>query len=459
MANANEQTGEPRVLILNQEFPPLGGPAVQRVTKFVRYLQQAGWSVTVIAGTKSTWHTRRDETLLKDIASGVDVFRLPFRTIEDYAAFGARLVLWVLFPLRLFLSESHMRDRLHWLIRGLLIIVHPEPLMSWWWLATSQAIALQRRQRYDVVLTSGPPHITHMVGYVLQWLFGVKWVADLRDPWVNSKAQMAAYPNPIVKGLHRLWERLVFRAADRLVTVSPTWGRLLGERCGTSAPSEKVQVIYNGYDPHDLPQTLPSVKSRTQWQEYLWIHYNGNTNSVENPYWFFRALAQLASHNAKFSLQIRCTFTGLTSLDVALVEDLGLQDIVVDVHPLSHNKSLRMSAEADVLLLIVNLIDSTVAGQYTGKVYEYVALGKPILALVPIPGDLYDFLKNYEAACVLAYNNITGIAQTIQEYIAKKQRNALHASQAPSWIAEYTRESQTKRLIKILDAMRENTHC
>ena len=101
-----------KVLIINLEFPPVGGPGVQRVLKFVRYLPEEGWAPTVICGDKSTWHNWRDDTLVREVPDDVDVFRLSYSTIDDYSALVSIIGCNLLFPLRLFLAKEKIRGEL-----------------------------------------------------------------------------------------------------------------------------------------------------------------------------------------------------------------------------------------------------------------------------------------------------------------------------------------------------------
>ncbi len=95
-----------KVLIINLEFPPVGGPGVQRVLKFVRYLPEEGWTPTVICGDKSVWHDSRDYTLLREIPRDVDVFRISFSTIKEFSVLVATVACYVLLPLWPFIAKK-----------------------------------------------------------------------------------------------------------------------------------------------------------------------------------------------------------------------------------------------------------------------------------------------------------------------------------------------------------------
>ncbi|MDY6987489.1 MAG: glycosyltransferase [Thermodesulfobacteriota bacterium] len=435
-----------KVLIVNLEFPPIGGPGVQRVLKFVRYLPREDWMPTVICGDKATWHTWRDHSLLEEIPDGVDVFRISFAGIEDCSAFATAMAEAVLCPLRLFFSKEKIREELRDTLHPLLSYAHPQPLVMWVYHAAKRALQCHELKEFDAVLTSGPPHITHMVGLALKGLCQVKWIADFRDPWIDNR--LYADSLGLSQRLDRMWERLVLRKADCIVAVSQNWARLLAKKLSHSDKS-RVHVVYNGYDPDDIPEPEDGEPSSNE----LRIHYNGSIQGPMLPVLFFKALAQLKEQESAVYRDLVCTFTGLP-VDVAkLAASLQLNGIVKDVGRLSHAESVRAVMASDVLLLILNNVDETCEGQITGKVYEYLAAGKHILAIIPSAGDLYALLKNHERCSVVSWDDLEGIVTTLKFLITKKGRGQLGWSSPPNWIDHYTREAQTARLARILQSL------
>lgn len=242
-----------KVLIINLEFPPVGGPAVQRVVKFVRYLPETGWTPSVVCGDKSTWCDRYDYTLTNEVPDDVEVFRLSFRTLTDWSRIASNIVCNILLPLRLFWTMDKIQRNVtqtFLVLSEVFFYLHPEPLLSWIYLATKKAVRLYQKDNFDVVVTSGPPHITHMVGFMLKRFFKAKWVADFRDPWVDCETR--GERRGISRRLDRLWERLVLESADRIISVSPSWSELFASKL-SRAKDKKVRVVHHGYDPRDIP--------------------------------------------------------------------------------------------------------------------------------------------------------------------------------------------------------------
>lgn len=442
-----------KVLIINLEFPPVGGPGVQRVLKFVRYLPEEGWAPTVICGDKSTWHDWRDDTLAKEVPDDVDVFRLSYSTIDDYSALVSIIGCNLLFPLRPFLAKEKIRGELRRTFFSLFRYLHPEPLLSWIYLATKKAMQCHKKNNFDVIVSSGPPHMTHMVGLVLKRLHQVKWIADFRDPWVDSR--LDANRLGISRRLHWFWENLVLKEADAVVAVSPSWAELFSKKLNGRRRS-KVHVVYNGYDLDDIPDDILKPTNIGSGSDALRIHYNGTIQGPMLPCLFFKALAELKKERPDLHRNLSCTFTGLPANVAKLANDLKLNQIVRNVGQLSHRESLQMSLSSDVLLLILNNADKTVNGQITGKVYEYVATGKNILAIIPHDGDLYGFLKDYQQCHIVEWNNLGGIVEVLKLLMQKKRNGQLKSFGPPNWIGQYSRQAQTRRLAGIMENLVHN---
>ncbi len=439
-----------KVLIINLEFPPVGGPGVQRVLKFVRYLPEEGWSPTVICGDRSTWHKWHDSTLLNEIPPSVGVSRVRISTIGDYSTLSSAMVCSMLFPFRRVLIKEKIRQCLKQMFFNIFSYMHPEPLASWVYRATKKAIQRHKNHGFDAVLTSGPPHITHMVGFMLKRHSPVRWAADFRDPWVDNRRQ--ADRLGISRQLDRIWERLVLENADRIICVSPGWAKLLGRKLNAGKEG-RIHVVYNGYDPDDIPDDILQPRSKGFFTDTLHIHYNGTIQGATFPNLFFKALAKLQREELDIPKKLKCTFTGLPTTVASLATSLGLNEIIRDVGPLSHRDSLEMAASSDVLLLIVNNTDKAANGLITGKVYEYVAMGKNILAIIPPYGDLYAFLKDYQQCYLVSCNNLSGVVEVLKVLMKRKRNGELISSIPPKWITQYSRQAQTRRLAQILESL------
>jgi glycosyltransferase involved in cell wall biosynthesis len=289
-----------------------------------------------------------------------------------------------------------------------------------------------------------------MVGFMLKKLYGMKWITDFRDPWVDSQVQGDRLG--VCRRLDRIWESLVLNNADRVVSVSPTWAKLLKHKLRDSR-NAKIHVVYNGYDPDDIPENIANSGNAGLGSPVLHIHYNGTIQGPMLPSLFFKAVAELKRSEPRLHENLECTFTGLPERFSKLRDDLGLKEIVRDLGCLSHRESMRVALRSDVLLLIMNEVDKTSYGQITGKIYEYLATGRHILAIIPPKGDLYDLLKGHEQSHVIDSNSLAHIVETLKLLVTRKRKGELTFRHPPGWISQYSRQAQTRRLAEILNEL------
>lgn len=439
-----------KVLIINLEFPPIGGPGVQRVLKFIRYLPDEEWIPTILCGSRPVWHDWHDPSLMLEVPKETNILRASFHSIADYSKSMGRFCANMLSPLNRLLDKKKLELDLAKIWLNLLCYLHPEPMISWLYCATKTAFRYFKTDRVDAVITSGPPHISHFVGLFLKMRYGTKWVADFRDPWVDRQTHGDRLG--VARRLDRIWEKLILDYADRIVVISEGWGELFARKlCG--AQRSKICVIHNGYDPEDIPSNLPQKDSCGLPEGSLHIHYNGTIQGATSPFFFFRGLAELVKNRPILLGSIVCTFTGIPKRILRIAEALNLKGIIKDAGMLAHRESLELATKSDVLLLIANNTDKTSAGLMTGKVYEYIATGKPILALVPPHGNLHDFLSDYDQCRVVPWNRPQEIGHMLNQLVLDKAAGRLFASCPPPWIGNYSRQMQTKRLADLLNGL------
>jgi len=433
-----------KVLIINVEFPPISGPSVQRVLKFTRYIHKQSWQVTVLTSAIKFWHMR-DDSLSTDIPEEVDVYRLYWYRIHEIGRGLANIFSFLVYPFLLFSKTRKVIAKgLNWRINIFLTHIFPEPDLLWVIVAILNYFRIYKKYNFNIVITSGPPHASHLIGLFAKYFTKVQWLADFRDPWVDS---IDLHPKGfIAKRLAFYLEKYVLKKADTVITVSDGWKKLL-QRKIEARHYDKFHVIHNGYDPIDIPSLrVPLYSSK------LTLHHNGSLYPRRDCSSFFRAISKLKEQYTLLSNQLQITFTGIPDSQLTIINELYIGDIIYDIGRLSHIESLKYSMDKDVLLLLNDNADKASLGMMTGKVYEYVALGKPILALTSTSGDLAQFLSQYEYARIVDYDDVRSIIATII-YLMKVKKDKGHIfSKAPSWINEYSREKQSKQLVRIMNS-------
>ncbi|MFH1422779.1 MAG: hypothetical protein ABIH42_08730 [Planctomycetota bacterium] len=157
-----------KVIFVAYYFPPIGGGLSQRAVGFTRYLPQYNWSPEVIAAPSNTDVLYYDENLLQSIPETINVHR-----IKCYYAS----------KLHFFSKKVKLARLLHFIRRPFLM---PDAVNGWAKKAGEFAAKLASNQHIDAVLTTSFPYSAHLVGLRLNEQFGIRWVADFRDPWTTK---------------------------------------------------------------------------------------------------------------------------------------------------------------------------------------------------------------------------------------------------------------------------------
>jgi glycosyltransferase involved in cell wall biosynthesis len=352
------------ILIVTAAFPPWGGGTVLRITKLVKYLAAMDWEITVIASDEAKPDVV-DVTLVSEIPSAVRVIRVrgPLR------AFGgaARSV-----------AVGSARRRLLAPIASVAKVVLRSLLIPDWWIGWALKVSrlpLETLGTPSVVLSSGPPHSAHLAGSALARRLGRPHIVDLRDDW--GEGPLHRHPAPWHGAIDgRLEARTLARAA-RIVTIYDTSRLALIERY--PALRDRVSSIPNGYDPDDL-EGLPTRVPSQPGSPVRFIHA-GSLRGMQDVGRFFEVFGGIVG---KPPGQARLRLLGFTSGRHEAIVRAAVPAWALDIDPpVSHREALEAMAASDVLVVFTGGGGAVGADTLTGKLYEYLALRRPILLIGP----------------------------------------------------------------------------
>jgi glycosyltransferase involved in cell wall biosynthesis len=266
-----------------------------------------------------------------------------------------------------------------------------------------------REEGIDVLVTTSPPASVNLIGAAVAQATGVPWVADLRD-------SVAANPDRRTDRLAvRLKEKgqasvakLVARRADAVVTVSDA---ISEEMRGLGA--ERVETIPNGcdFDDFDGLEYRPGERFR--------ITHTGGFFGHRDPRPF---LAALAAANGDAVARF---VGGLRAADREYAESLGLGDRLEVLPHVPRRAALELQRDSDVLLLLLPEAGGRGASVPSGKIYEYLAAERPILAAVPTEGVAADLVRRAGAGVVVAPDDVDGLTEAIAGLRARWKDGAL----------------------------------
>lgn len=366
-----------RVLVITYYWPPNGGAAVQRWLKMVKYLPDHGWAPVV-------YTPENPEVILPDpglegqVSTGVEVVRRPIS--EPYTWYkwltGRKADERVHLG---FIKEEGRgggwREDLAVWVRGNAFI----PDARVWWVRPSVRFLVKYLADHpvDAVVTTGPPHSMHLIGLALKKRTGVRWIADWRDPWTNIDFYRQLKLTGAADRKHHRLEREVVTHTDVNVAVGWTMAAELD-----ALGSRRTEVVTNGFDPADVPSPPMPLD-----EAYSLVHVGNMTASRDIPQ-LWSALAALCQEDPAFAQRFTLRFIG--PVDQAVLGSLakaGLADKVERLGSVDHAQAMRHMQRARVLLLSVNDTPNA-KGVLTSKLFEYLAMGRPILAVGPADGDV-----------------------------------------------------------------------
>lgn len=395
-----------KALLLTYYWPPGSGPGVQRWLKFCKFLPALGWELEVIT-VKDGSYPSIDESLVEDIPDSLRVYKT--KSIEP---FGLYNLLRGKKGKQIEVGMSNLKGkpsffkRLSNYIRANFFI--PDARIGWNTYAYPMALKRVDQFKPDIIITTGPPHSTHLIGERIQALKGIKWVADFRDPWTNIYYQAFLKRTSATIKKDKDLENKVLRNANGIIVASTGMAEEFANR------AKSIRFIPNGYDEEDFTRNKPYAS------ENLKISYVGNLKSNQNLPAFWKAIKHF---NANNKLQINLEITGNVAKDIlASIEENGISEITTILPFVPHKTSIQRMLNSHVLLLPIPQSDNN-KNILTGKLFEYLATRRPILSFGPVDGNAATILEACEKESMLSYTDETEIESLLQVFAAEHEKN------------------------------------
>lgn len=427
-----------KLLLITYYWPPSGGAGVQRCLKFVKYLRDFGWEPVVYTAANAHY-PMLDESLQKDVAKDIEIIKGPIWEPYDWY----RRVLGMKKGEKVqagFLEESdkkrsRIKDMTVW-IRGNLFI----PDARCFWIGSSVRLLKKYLQEFpvDAIMSSGPPHTTHIIARNVKRATGLPWLADFRDPWTDIDFYDQLKLSKWADRRHRKMEQTVLKEADQLVTVSDSCAKAF-----VKLGAANFAVITNGYDTADFEIDRPLLSKK------FTISHIGSLNKDRNIPELWEAIGDLCKEHPSLKQDLQLRFIGKTDYQVfEYLEQFGLVDNYEKIAYVPHDEVLQLSCSSQVLLLLVNRTPNA-KGVLTGKLFEYLATGRPILAVGPEGGDFAGVIEEAKAGAAIDYTDQTKMKEVILAYYKAYQAGSLKVE--GEGILKYSRRELTRKLVGLLD--------
>lgn len=438
-----------KVLIIAYYFPPLGWSGVQRTLKFVKYLREFGWEPVVLT-VGATKFSILDNTLVSEIPENIEIIKIDdikFKDVTDNIL--RELQKYIDSSLNIISDEKLKEDYQNELekrlsdIRNLLLL--PDGNAIW---ANNVIKELDNRidfNEINLVYSTSGPYSAHIVGEYIKKKYHVPWVADFRDQWMNNP--YIDYDKDSLRyKLESNIEKNIVINCDKMITTTPISRKnYINEY---KVDKEKIITITNGYDEDDFKK-LPNNKiSKKKFK----IIHNGSFYLKRNPYTFFIAINNLINNKLIDKKFIEIIFNGkndekiIREIETILGEN---KDILIINGYLSHEESLFEAYRADILLLICGSGEAA-KEVYTGKVFEYLRLKRPIMAISPSGSLVEELLEETKCGLSIEYDDIDKIEKSILYYYKAWLNNVVMKVEALN-IEKYERRNLTKQLSQVFN--------
>ncbi|HKU56478.1 MAG TPA: glycosyltransferase [Gaiellaceae bacterium] len=410
---------------MTRHFPPSSGGGVQRPLKFATHLPALGVETHVLTPDESG-SSPAEEELQLELPTQAWIHRV--RYVGPRAGRPSE---------QLLARHGVARLGTQAALLGRKLLV-PDENVPWSTFALPVAIRLVRREGIDVVLTTSPPPSLHLLGSAVKRTTSAAWVADLRDPLTSHphrrgyESQLARLKEKAVGGVGRL----VASQADAVVAASDA----IAEELRALKPKGEVVTIENGCDFDDFA----GLEHHTS--ERLRITHAGHFHGKRDPKPFLQALADSGLDDvvARFAGDFRAA-------DREFAEALGLGDRIELLGNVSRRRSLELQRDSEALLLLIPESGGRGRGVLTGKIFEYLAAERPILAAVPPDGAAARLLRDTGAGIVVPSDDVDALRDALVDLHRRWQAGSLDGTPlSDEWRTRLARGERVEELADVL---------
>lgn len=432
------------LLIITYYFPPSGGPGVQRVLKHIKYLKEFGWN-PIIFTVLNGQYPAIDDSLLTQIPVNTIIYKSKiFEPYNIYRFFTGKKK-GVSIDVNTIKKEGQklsIKENISEFIRSTFFI--PDARIGWLFYANKVLNEIMRIHKPLAIYSSSPPYTCSLLARNLKRKYNIPWVAGFRDPWTDfiSSPKRWFLPKYIDKSL----EYSVFNESD---FVECAWEGIIKDAISKYPTLEKRKFVHipNGFDSNDFPK-INQVKNPK-----FTITYTGSMYGRRNPYSFFQAIELLIKQNKIVPDNLNIRFVGRFGGEVEeMFENASFKNQIEKINYLPHEKSIEFLLLSDILLLIV---DESKESQeiVPGKVYEYIGVRKPIIAIAPQDSAISYLIKETQSGRIAHQSEIELTSEIFLYYYNQWLNNSFNYNPNEKLINNYERRESARKLSNILNQL------
>jgi glycosyltransferase involved in cell wall biosynthesis len=426
LAPLQNQTVPPvkKVLMIAYLFPPAGGIGVagsQRVLKFAKYLPRYQWKPVIVTVKEPYYESyiSIDQTLIEKVPAETQILR-------------TSVIRWLT---KILESKNQLYTKFFQHSQGQVIHEHtpdadhlppekgwyqqlkdtvtdffeiPDEEMGWFLPGVFAGIRAIRAENIEVVYATGRPWTGLIIGAALKALTGKPLVTDFRDPWLTNPFRLKY--SPLRNHLEAYLERKVIEKSDVVISNTLELATEFRKRF-PQQPNDKFVSLLNGFDSDDY------CRENTQQydHQYFTIVHTGFLYGKRDPKTFLEAVKLLCDKHIVDRNRIKVFFVGSVELPYNLDDYLhfnGLHDVVILQDHIPYKQSLEFLRQADMLLLL----QPGTTTQIPSKLFDYLGMRKPILAISPRHGATWNLVTEQGLGEVAPPDDIQEIAAAIDRF-------------------------------------------
>ncbi len=431
-----------KLLVIAYYFPPSGGPGVQRVLKHIKYLPEFGWQPVVLTVGDANFPAR-DESLLEQVPESTIVYRT--KIYEPYDLY--RLLTGKkpgqaidVNTIKKADQQLSLKEKLAEWVRATFFI--PDARTAWQLTARKAVDRIISEHEINAVYSSSPPYTCSLIARYAKKKHKLHWIAGFRDPWTDFLTTPKRWFLP--RMIDRSLERSVFEQAD---LVECAWEGIIKDALGKYPSLDKSKFLHvpNGFDSADFPDVERKDNSK------FTLTYTGSMYGRRNPASLFEAIEGLITEGKLNPEEFRLNFIGRFGEEVhEMFNKASFRNSINIVGYVPHEKSIEYLLKSDSLLLVVD--EAKESNEIVpGKVFEYIGVIRPIIAIAPVESAIAGILKKTGSGKVAHQAQIDKIAKIFIDYFTSWKEGKKLFTPHTSEIIKYERREAAKKLAEIAD--------
>lgn len=423
-----------KVLIITYYWPPAGGPGVQRWLKFVKYLKDFDIKPVVYI-PENPHYPIIDDSFVDEVPEGIKILKKPIKEPYAFAKLFFKQKTQTISSGIIPKKKPSTVEKLMLYVRGNFFI--PDARVGWVKTSVKFLKDYLKNKPVDVIITTGPPHSLHLIGKELKNLTQLPWIADFRDPWTTIGYHKELRLTKASQQKHKQLEKEVLQMADCILVTSPSTKKEF-----EAITQKPIEIITNGFD--------LEISVENEFDKKFTLAHIGSLLSERNPVMLWKVLTELVNENEEFRMDFELKLAGVVSDDVLKsIKKYKLSKYLNNLGYLSHKQSIELQQKAQVLLLIE--IDSPETKSIIpGKLFEYLAAKRPIVAIGPEGSDIEGIIVETESGKYFDSFQEGELKTHILNLYQNYKSGTIEVN--PKSIEQYSRKNLTKKLAQVINA-------